>query len=172
LIERPIVLINKQIDQGLKDGQSQAQVSYLFPALQDLVVNINTALQRAGQALNMKSQPVDRSFEANQLVENYPIAALALDKNLNVVTMNVQCEELVGLRLGQVQHQNYTQLNDQALILNLKDMFEQCVSSGLQTATAQLEFSGRSYKIITQPILSNEGIAYFLVAFHDASGGF
>jgi PAS domain-containing protein len=172
LMERPISLMNRQIDQSLKDGQSQVHVSYLFPELQDLITNINTALQRASQSVTNKSAPVDRNYEANQLIENYPAAALAIDKNLNIASMNASFEELIGLRLNQLQGQNYSHLNDQALILNLKDLFDQVVNSGLQTQTANLEFSGKSYRIVMQPILSDVGISYFLISFSEGGGGF
>lgn len=165
LIEYPIVEINKQIDLGLKDGQSNAKTSYIFPQLQDLISNINTALSRAAQAKPSESAPSDRSMEAGQLVENYPAAALAIDKDLAVVSMNMAFEELVGLRLSQVQGQNYASLNDQALILNLKDLLEQSQMNGFNVVTGQLEFSGKSTKIVLQPVQADHGVSYFLITF-------
>ncbi len=173
LVEYPFIQINKQIDQGLKDGQTDTKLAFLFPPLQDLISNINTALSRAAQAKPEQSVAADRSMEANQLVENYPAAAMAIDKNLSVISMNLAFEELVGLRLSQVQGQNYASLNDQALILNLKDLIDQSQASGFNVITGQLEFNGRSTKIVLQPIQEDHGVSYYFIAFHlESVGGF
>lgn len=173
LIEFPITEINRQIDQGLKDGQTTAKMSFLFPQLQDLIANINTALSRAAQAKSSDGIVSDRSMEASQLVENYPAAALAIDKNLSVISMNLAFEELVGLRLSQVQGQNYASLNDQALILNLKDLIDQSQANGFNVMTGQLEFSGKSTKIVLQPIQADQGISYYFISFQLTDvGGF
>lgn len=172
LIEHPLVEINKMIDQGLKDGQTMTKTSYLFSPLQDLVSNVNTALGRAAQA-TPNSVISDRSMEAGQLVENYPTAALAIDKNQSVISMNLAFEELVGLRLSQVQGQNYASLSDQALILNLKDLMEQSEANGFNVVTGQLEFSGKDTKIILQPIQADQGLSYFFISFKvNDNGGF
>lgn len=173
LVEFPIVEINRQIDLGLKDGQTNARLAFLFPPIQDLIANVNTALSRAAQAKPTDGAPTDRTMEASQLVENYPAAALAIDKNLAVISMNLAFEELVGLRLSQVQGQNYASLNDQALILNLKDLIEQSQNSGFNVVTGQLEFSGRSTKIVLQPIQEDHGVNYYFISFHFTDvGGF
>ncbi len=173
LIEHPLTEINKQIDQGLKDGQTNTKTAYLFPPLQDLVSNVNTALERAAQATPNQSVASDRTMEAGQLVENYPAAALAIDKSFSVISMNLAFEELVGLRLAQVQGQNYASLSDQALILNLKDLIEQSEANGFNVITGQLEFNGKSAKIVLQPIQADHGISYFFISFQvNDSGGF
>ena len=173
LIEHPLVELNKQIDQGLKDGQSNTKTAYLFPPLQDLMTNINTALGRAAQAMPSTQSNSDRTMEANQLVENYPAAALAIDKTYSVITMNLAFEELVGLRLPQIQGQNYAALSDQALILNLKDLIEQSETNGFTVITGQLEFNGKSAKIVLQPIQADQGISYFFITFQvNDNGGF
>jgi hypothetical protein len=172
LIEYPILEINKQIDQGLKDGQTNTKISYLFPALQDLVSNINTALGRAAQA-KPQMAPSDRSMEASQLVENYTTAAIAIDKSMTVISINLAFEELVGLRLPQVQGQSYEKLNDQALILNIKDLIEQSQSNGFNVITGQLEFNSQTAKIILQPIQADQGISYYFISFQLINqGGF
>lgn len=174
LVEFPIVQINKQIDQGLKDSNTNAKVSYLFPPLQDLISNINTALGRAAQATpNTGGPPSDRTMEASQLVENYPNAAIAIDKSMAVISINLAFEELVGLRLPQVQGQRYESLNDQALILNLKDLLDQSEANGFNVITGQIEFNGRSNKIILQPIQADHGVSYFFITFQSPDqGGF
>lgn len=172
LVEYPIVEINKQIDQGLKDGQTNTKISYIFPALENLVSNINTALGRAAQA-KPNATPSDRSLEASQLVENYSTAAIAIDKSMTVISVNLAFEELAGLRLSQVQGQNYETLNDQALILNIKDLIEQSQQNGFNVITGQLEFNSRTAKIILQPIQADQGISYYFIAFHIIDqGGF
>lgn len=173
LIEHPLVEINKQIDQGLKDGQTNTKTAYLFPPLQDLISNVNTALGRAAQASPSTQPASDRTMEASQLVENYPAAAIAIDKMHAVISMNSLFEELVGLRLPQVQGQNYASLNDQALILNLKDLIDQSEANGFNVITGQLEFSGKSTKIILQPIQADQGLSYFFISFKiEDNGGF
>jgi hypothetical protein len=172
LMEFPISELNKQIDQGLKDGQSNAKISYIFEPLQNLVSNINTALSRAAQA-KPNLVPSDRSMEASQLVENYTTAAVAIDKSFIVISMNVAFEELVGLRLPQVQGQHYEKLNDQALILNIKDMIDQSQQNNFNVITGQLEFNSRTAKIILQPIQADQGISYYFISFQIVDqGGF
>lgn len=173
LVEFPILQINKQIDQGLKDSTTNTQVSYIFPPLQDLISNINTALGRAAQASPDTTAPSDRTMEASQLVENYPGAAIAIDKSMAIISINLGFEELVGLRLSQVQGQRYESLNDQALILNLKDLLDQSQANGFNVITGQIEFNGRNNKIILQPIQADQGVSYFFITFQSADqGGF
>jgi hypothetical protein len=173
LIEFPILRMNKQIDQGLKDSTTHAEVSYLFPPLQDLISNINTALGRAAQSTPNSAAPSDRTMEASQLVENYSGAAIAIDKSMAIISINLGFEELVGLRLSQVQGQRYESLNDQALILNLKDLLDQSQANGFNVITGQIEFNGRSNKIILQPIQADQGVSYYFITFQSIDqGGF
>ncbi len=174
LFEFPLVQINKQVNEGLKDGNTLAKTNYRFEILQSLVSNINTAIERASQAKPDSRQVVsDRSREASQLVENYPGAAIAIDKNQSVISMNIAFEELVGLRLNDVQGQNYASLNDHVLTLNLKDLIEQTEASGYSVVTGQIDFNGRSTTIVLQPIQEDHGVSYYLFSFRvNDQGGF
>lgn len=172
LIQRPFIVMNQQIDQSLKDGQSRVHISYIYPELQDLIININTAMERAAHGTSNSQAPLDRHHEASQLVANYPQAAIAIDKDFNIISMNPASENLLGLRVNQIRGQNYVQLNDQALILNLKELFDQVIGSGFQTQSASLEFSGNAYQIFVQAILSERGVSYFLISFTQNTGGF
>lgn len=164
LIEYPIKVISHQVDQALQNGQTHAQVNYLFPELQNLISNINTLINRMSTQ-NRSENTTDRSQEAFQLVEKYPLASIAIDANNTIVAYNNDFSNLVGLAGQRLSGQTINSLNDQALILNFSDLISSSITNGHTSEDSELEFNGKFMQIVLVPIFDEKGVKYYFIFF-------
>ncbi len=173
LIEFPLSSVNNQLSTALREGQTQVQSKYLFPALQTLITNINSSLHRMGQSNPQESHvnERDRHSEMSNLVELMGFGAIAVSANSQVITaVNPAFEQSTGLSVSQLQHGSLTQIPDQSLKKSLVDLVERLQNAPDQMATNDLEFSGRNYQVAGQAVFGAEKVAYFLFVLVPVEG--
>ncbi len=165
LVEKPIVDINQQLDRALKDGEKQVSHNFNFPILQKLITNINSSLSRiseedkdVGQSFSLL--PVD---EANNLVNSTETPTMIIDNSRVIVAINQTCENLIGANDGILVNQSIDEINDQSLLLNVKDLISQSEESPEQIFNNKLEFSSIEYNIKIVAIGGTEAIKYFVI---------
>ena len=175
IIEFPIVRLNSQLDTALREGQSDVQTTYQFPALVNLVSNINSALSRVGAAASSGGSPQherDRHSEMTNIVELMGFGALAVSgHDLTITAVNPAFEQRTGTSASTLVHNTVDKITDQALKLSLQDLIERLNTSPDQMATNDLEFSGQNFQIAGQAVFGNQRVAYFLFVLLPTDGG-
>lgn len=166
LIEYPIKQLNLQIDQALKEGHGETSVDFKHPEIQKLSTNINSTLSRISHDTNdLKASEfqINPADEAQNLIRLIKESALVLDGEGVIIALNSSCENLIGDHA--LLHKNITDIADQALQLNLKDLFQRVTSQPDQMATNELEFSGINYTIEASIILEANAPKFVIVIF-------
>lgn len=175
-IEYPFAKINSQLNKVLKNEADHVEVKFQFTSLQSVLSHINTIIHRSKNNSSNNEKPIslsDKSEEAKGLLQVLKIPALALDKNLNVIAINSEFESLSTLKGTQIEGQNLDSLNDQALILSLKDLIERYHQRELPPFKNNLEFSGQNYDVELKVIHGDLDVNYFLIVISlNSPGGF
>ena len=166
LIEYPIQELNIQIDKALKSGDSEIEINFRYPAIQKLVTNIKSALSRIGETEDISSSSPDISVEeeAQNLIQLIKTEGLILDASGIVIALNPQCDTLIG-EPDTLLNRNISDITDQALQLNLQDLFQRAISQQGQTVENELEFSGVKYTIEAICILSGNTPKFVMILF-------
>lgn len=165
LVEHPIRSINSQLDVALKEGHDSVQVSYNFPALQLLVANISSALNRTndGAAKNAVVEH-DRNREIANLVELVGFAALGIRaQDLTIAAVNQALESRLGAGSIELSTMTINELSDQALKLSIKDLIERVDKNPDEMASNELEFSGINFQVVAQGVYGATTLAYYLI---------
>lgn len=176
MIEFPIRSINAQLNEALKNGTDQVQVTYQFDALREMASNISSALSRTGSDSNglASSVPfeVDRTYEMQNIVELVGFGAIAinaLDRMISAI--NPTFEELTRLPLADALNTSIDNISDQALKLSIVDLIERLEQTPDQVIYNELEFNGDNYQLAAQTVQGASTIAYFLVVLLPADTG-
>ena len=176
LIEYPIRQLNMQIDQALKKGgDSEIEVNFNYPEIQRLITNIKSALSRITKTedFNSSAPQISLEEEAQGLIHLIKTAGLILDTEGTVIAINSECDSLIGEH-STLLNKNISDIGDQALQLNLQDLFQRAISEQGQTVTNELEFSGINYTIEGFSVLGTNTPKFVIITFsgQDAGGDF
>ncbi len=171
LIEYPIQELNVQIDKALKSGDSEIEVNFRYPAIQKLITNIKSALSRIAESedINPSSPEVGVEEEAQSLIQLIKTEGLILDASGTIIAINSQCDNLIAEH-ETLLNKNISDITDQALQLNLKDLFQRAISQQGQTVENELEFSGVNYTIEAMCVLSGSTPKFAIVIFSNQEG--
>lgn len=162
LVTHPLEQANEQLDQALRGQRTNIESPYEFPALKQLLVNVNSALSRMSSGdINSSQRPVDRSQELLSLVRITKDGALALDPMGQFISVNPAFEDITGMRQMTLQGLGLDMIQDQALKLNLEDLFNQAKMAPGQIATSELDIGGHPYEIDAISIGEGSGIYIF-----------
>jgi len=164
LFEEPLLQMNIQLDEALKDDSKNLTSKFQAPVLKTLITNINSLLQRTGQSGHQSFQPIDRVNEAANIVRMMENAAAAIDKDRLFLTVNTPFEDLIGMRLLTLQGQSLDILQDQALKMSILDLIDQSSNNTGLVVSNRLDFSGIPYEIDLQAVQAPMGVAYFLIS--------
>ena len=173
LIEYPIQELNTQIDKALKSRDSEIELNFRYPAIQKLITNIKSALSRITETEDINSSPeISIEEEAQSLIQLIKTEGLILDPNGTVIAINPQCDSLIAEH-DSLLNKSISDMIDQALQLNLQDLFQRALSQQGQTVGNELEFSGVNYTIDAVCILSGSNPKFVIVTFsnQDEVGG-
>jgi pSer/pThr/pTyr-binding forkhead associated (FHA) protein len=176
LIEYPITDLNKQIDQALKEKSDNTSIDIDYPALQDLIANINTVLSRSihGGGDENKNFQSNRQIEAENVCYLVGYAAIALTKDLSIITVNSAFEQLLSIDNSKLRNQPMIMIPDQALQKNIIDLTSRSSSDPAAISTGELEFGGDNYSLNAQAVLGSSGPEYYIITivpFAKAQGG-
>ncbi len=168
LIEYPLQSLNQQLSVALRERRDDLSVDYQFPALQDLISNVNSLLNRAlfGSADESSHQVIekDRSLELQNTVEliGYPAMGINVESQ-SVTHINAAFEEKTGQSLSHLAHMPLTHITDQALQLSLRDLVDKVLTSPDEMVSNELEIGGENHQIMALGISGNQHIAYILI---------
>ena len=165
LIEYPIQELNLQIDKALKSGDSEIEVNFRYPTMQKLITNIKSALSRITEIedINQSSPAISIEGEAQGLIHLIKTEGLILDANGMVIAINSECDNLIGEH-NTLLNKYISNITDQALQLNLQDLFQRSISQQGQAVENELEFSGVNY-VIEALCISNTNTPKFVIVY-------
>lgn len=166
-IEFPLFSLNRQLDRALKENHNELKITYMFPVLQELVSNINSALSRMGDSAishGMGNIQYDRGSELNNIVQLMGFGAIGITAHdLVIQAINPEFEMQTGMRSLDLNFQPVDKITDQALRLSIRDLIERAFQSPHQIATNELELSGQPFEIAIQAIHGTDQIAYYII---------
>jgi hypothetical protein len=172
IVEEPLVVLNTGLDDALREGRDDLQTKYRFPALENLVSKINSALSRIGQPTSqMAAGPiVNRDIEASNIVRMLPTAAIAVNAiDDRVISTNAEFDQLVGGGVA-LQGRSLTDIPDMALQANLVELLPRMRASHGEIALSEIPFPGAKYEICGQAVMGSTEPAYFLVTLNKQGG--
>ena len=174
LIEHPVEQASSDLDEALREGRDDLKTSYQFPALEKLIINMNSALTRVGQSSGFQgpSGPViNRDIEASNLVRMIPIPAIAVNAiDDRVIATNPAFDHIVGGGVNLVGRP-LTEIPDMALQQNLVDLLPRMRQAVGDIALSDIPFSGNSYEICGQAVMEANDPAYFFITLNPSGGG-
>ncbi len=173
LIEYPIRQMNIQMDQALKKGNNEISIDFNYPEIQKLSTNINSALSRIKQEdddVDSTAPQISPEEEAQSLIQVIKTAGLVLDAEGTIIAINSECDHLISDH-GTMLNRNINDISDQALQLNLQDLFQKVLSQYGQAASNELEFSGVNYIIEATCILDTQNPKFIVVTFSGQEAG-
>jgi hypothetical protein len=171
VIEYPVFELNRQLDQALKEPSDEIKINYNYPIIQKLITNVNSALSRIDMSSPEQSMPkLDSRQEARNLVEAISNPCMIIDSGQTITAINRACEDLIGANGGILLYKSFTEVGDEALKLNLLEIYNSCVSTPSQIATANIEFVGSPYAISGQSVWEKSELKYIVVTFTSKEG--
>lgn len=175
LIEYPIVTLNKQLDTALREKKDSTEVDFQFPALQNLVGNINSLLTRylhGGDEDGGQVNMVSRDSEAENLIQLMGYPTIAVSGEGRIMSVNQNFEQLAHASASQLNHQTLSAIPDIALQQNIQHLIEKARVAPGSIHSDQLEFSGHNCQIHCHAMgVENGTIAYFVICVTPVEGG-
>ena len=161
LIEFPINTLNKQIEKALLEKSDRTEVAFDYPALQQLVSNVNTILNRAwsgggSQGAAPKPQQ-NKDIEFSNLVEMISHPAIIIDIGQKVIALNTNFEQLAQISREAILNQSYQSITDHALVQNIDSLIVRSKQSPYQKQNDKIPFSQFECEIFCQAFLNTEG---------------
>ena len=149
VIENPIERITAQLDSATREKRDTILNEYKAPSMDRLILNINSLLSRA---LHAGDSPAPGPFEdigaeLTSLVRMHLMPAIAISQEKRIVMLNQKFEDLIGMRLANLEGQSLDTLTDQALKLNLEELLQRCDGQPSLIQTNHLEIGGHEYQI-------------------------
>lgn len=167
LIEHPLRLLNQQIDTALRDGKDHADIQMSYPALQEVLVNLNSLLARVAQGGHANSgggiSNVQREAEILNLVQLVGYPCLLISKDQVVRAVNSAFENVTGVSQGQIQGQALQFLPDQAMQKNILGLMEQASRQNQMIHKDSLDVSGNTFDIQCQSLSLEKDSELFLI---------
>ena len=153
LVEYPLAHLHKTLNLAMQEGHDLAESKIKFPILHQLLVSINSLLNRSRTNAISEGGGVD----INQLIGDYSnmvnmmgFPAILLDKNRQIVTANNVFAQLLGTSGVQLFGQAISSIPDQALQKNIIDLYKQATLQGLQSFNDRIEISGHNFIVSCQ----------------------
>ena len=169
VITKPLYDLNDEMNLALKEGTNTIELGTPTPIFQKLVSNINSALSRMSKddSNDMQVGLGDKSMEAYELVQMFPVAALAISpENEMIISHNDLIHGHPLFDDGPIQDKYLDDLTDPSLVENLKDLLQKCADNPNQRHTNPLPSgSGINFEVSIKSIQELGTISYYLVAF-------
>ena len=169
MIEYPIITVNRQLNLALRDDTIDVRTNYDFPALQNLISNINSALSRLSSNNESEQSALvnyDRMTEMNQMVEMIGYPTLGINMEIRrVEAVSAHFEDDTGVSSERILNCSVDDIEDQALKLNIIGLLEKIQQHPNEMASDSLEFSGVEFHLIAKGIYGKEGVSYALICF-------
>ncbi len=169
VITKPLHDLNSEINLALKEGTGDIELKTPTAIFQNLVSNINSALARMSQQNESKIQvePGDKAMEASELVELFPIPAIAISsENEMIMAQNEFLDNHPLFDESYIKDKYIDDLSDPSLVESLKDLLQKTKDNPNQRHTNSLPASnGEQFEVSIKSIQETGHISYHLVCF-------
>lgn len=172
LIEFPIVTLNHQLDEAMREKKDNLEIKFLFPALQTLVGNLNSLLVRYIHGEGNEGGPagIVKNIEAQNIVNAITSPSISIDANGIIIAANAIFQQLT--MSSQIAGIAVSNLGDTALGQNIISLIEKCKQDPGSLQSTTLEFTQFQASINCQGFFNDDGSAsYFLVVINKLDGG-
>jgi hypothetical protein len=166
LIEYPFTSLQSEIDSALREGRDQAHLDMQFPALQSVMVAVNSLLNRAqhgGRNESMNSTPSLRDSEWMNLIQMVGFPALLITKEKAILSVNQAFEQMTGSYGNSLQGQSLQALSDQSLRQNIEALVNAANANTQQVQLDQLDMSGQMFDIQCQAVTLGGDAKYYMI---------
>lgn len=175
LIEYPLVSLNSQLDNAMREKKDSTEVDFNFPALQALIGNINSLLTRYinGEADQGGSGNfVNKDGEAENLVQIIGFPAIAISRDGRIIASSASFGQIARTDMVQIVGQPFQSIPDVALQQNLEHLMNKTRENSRAIHTDQLEFSGHLCILSCQAMSSQPNdVDYFVITVSPTDGG-
>lgn len=167
LIEYPITVVNTQLDDALRRKSDSVQIQFQFPALQNLITNLNTLITRYlhGDDTNNSNQPLASNRDAEYLkllnLSHHPTLIIRSDRS--ILGANAEFESVTYMPPGAFENQNITAISDSALQQNIEFVFGKSLELPQSPHSDRLEIGGNTYEVFAQALVSEKNHVEFVI---------
>lgn len=175
LIEYPLTNLNAQLDIAMREKRDNLEVKFLFPALQNLIGNLNSLLTRYihgdAEGGGGISTFANKDSEASNLLHLLGFPAIALRADATIIGCNGGFEQIARNSSAGMQNQGLDAIKDNALQQNLEHLVGRAREVPQSIHSDQLEFSGHLCALNCQAFCTSETVDYFIVTIVPSDGG-
>jgi hypothetical protein len=169
VITKPVYDLNEAMNTALKEGNNSIELETPTPIFQQLISNINSALSRMNQddSQGIQVGVGDKSMEASELVEMFPVAAIAITpENEMIIAHNNLISGHPLFDDGYIKDKLLEDLTDSSLIDSIKDLLQKAVDNPNQKHVNNLPSgSGINFEIAIKSIQEMGSISYYIICF-------
>jgi predicted membrane protein len=168
VITKPVYDLNDELNIALKEGTNNIEIRNPTPIFQRLVANVNSALSRMSSEDHSISVGMgDKSMEAAELVEMFPVAAVAVSGESEMILAH---NELIhGHPLfedDQIKEKYLDDLTDRSLVQCIKDLLQKSADNPNQKHNNTLPASsGINFDVSIKSIQEVGTISYYVLCF-------
>lgn len=175
LIEYPMVKLNAELDTAMRDKKDSTHVDFNYPALQNLIGNVNSLLTRyvSGGGSNSDGSVnfVNKDSEAENLVRIVGYPCVAISKDARIIAANDSFLQVAHAEGRILNGKPISEIPDGSLQQNLYDLTSRAEQTPALTHTDQLEFGGHPCVLSCQAVCTGTVPDYYLVTVSPAEGG-
>lgn len=177
LIEYPLSNLNEQLDIAMREKKDNLALDFQFPALQNLIGNLNSLLTRYihgdAEGGGTGETFANKDTEASNLLLLMAFPAVAIRADNSIIACNPGFETLARNNSAAMANQTLSAIKDAALQQNIDHLVSRAREVPQSIHSDQLEFSGQLCALNCQAFTTSEVVDYFLVTVvpADAGGG-
>ena len=169
VITKPLYDLNSEVNKALKEGGTNIELQSSTQIFQNLVSNINSALSRMSRENenNIQVGVGDKDMEASELVELFPVPAIAISPdNELIIAQNNFFENHPLFDESFIKDKYVDDLTDPSLVESLKDLLQKAKDNPNQKYTNNLPASNdEQFEVSIKSIQEGGQISYHLVCF-------
>ena len=167
VIEQPIIALNSQLDDALREGRDEINTDFRYPIIETLASNISSALTRirSGGDANLH-MVVNREIEASNVLRMLPIAGITVNaSDERIIATNDYFDRLVG-GASKLQGRPLTDIPDSSLQQQLRELLPKMRENTAELAISSLQFPDGKYEICGQSIFGSNEPSYYLITLY------
>lgn len=166
LMERPLVLLNQELDLALREKRESTQLEFKFGAFQDLISNINSLLSRSAHASHdqQSHQSGSKETEAENIIQLISYPSLAINRDHLIISCNQSFEAMTNVPNSQLRNTALSALPELSLHQKLTALVQRASQNPLQIAHEDYQFSGENFLLSCQAVMSGNELSYYIVS--------
>lgn len=167
LVEHPYRVLLRELDESLRDGRDSINIPLRFPALQDLMVSLNSLLVRVAQGATSSQVMVGKGSRDTEIANimtliGYP--SLLVSSELKISRVSPGFEALTGIAAEKILNAGVGEIPDPAMQQNISHLVGQAQMDLSTIFSDHLEISGHMFTLNCQALCNAGGeIEYYLI---------